>query len=71
MKKTDIPFSPVLRLLRGYGVNAVQLATILGVSYNTASARLRRPDTLTLREIGLISSRAGIPIEEVRAAIRR
>lgn len=71
MKRAEIPFAPVQRLLRGYGLTAVQLAAILGCSYNTAASRLRNPSLLTLRELELVSVRGGIPMDEVRAAIKR
>lgn len=71
MKRTDIPFGSVQRLLRGYGLNAVQLAAIWDCSYNTAAARLRNPSRLTLRELELVSIRAGIPIAEIRESIKR
>lgn len=64
-------FSPMQRLLKGYGLNAVHLSMIWGVAYNTAAARLREPATLTLRELQLVSDQAGIPMEEIRACIRK
>lgn len=64
-------FSPVQRLLKGYGLNAVHLSLIWGCAYNTAAARLREPANLTLRELQLVSEQAGIPMDEIRSCIRK
>ena len=69
--KREMPFASMQRLLRGYGVTAVRLSEILDVSYNTAAARCRDPGRLTLHELQRISTGAGIPIEELRSAIKR
>ena len=69
LKKSDVPFARVRRLLLGYGVNATALAEILDCSYNTAASRLRNPQDLTLRELGAISRRGHISIEEIREVI--
>lgn len=71
MKRADKPFAPVERLLRGYGVTAVKMASITGSCYNTAANRLNNPGTITLNELFLICSRAGIPVDELRSCLRR
>lgn len=50
-------------------VSMEQLAGYMGVSRNTATARLNAPENITLKELGAISRGLGIPIEELRAAI--
>ena len=70
MKRQEIPFVSLQRLIRGYNLNAVKLADIWHCSYNTAAARLRDPGKITLRELEKISNSAGIPMDEIRACIR-
>ena len=70
-KCANKPFAPVERLLRGYGVTPVLLASYTGSCYNTAASRLNNPGTLTLNELFTICHRAGIPVDELRSCIRR
>lgn len=59
------------RLLKGYGLTPTSLASVLRVSVPTASSRLARPGTLTMEELYTISSRAHIPMDEIREAVKR
>lgn len=70
-KPRPTPWVTVTRLLRGYGINATSLADILDCSRPTATRRLQEPGTLTLDELHRISTRAHIPIDEIREAIKR
>ena len=54
------------RLLRGYGLNAPQLAKILFCSETTARTRLKDPNTITTGEWRKIHRNGHIPIEEIR-----
>lgn len=69
IKPRDPPFVKVKRLLLGYGLDATALSAVLGCSYNTAAARLKKPEDFTLREIGAINKRGHVPLEELREAI--
>lgn len=68
--KRAIPFAAVQRLIRGYGLTSARVADILGCSFNTGASRLRDPGKLTLRELCRLADAAGIPLEELRAALR-
>lgn len=70
-KKPALPWTPMQRLLRSYGLTATLLADILRVSRPTAAKRLSAPGALTLEELHTISQRAHIPIEEIREAMQR
>ena len=59
---------PILGLLRYYQYNPGKLAIVLTCHENTARNRLKKPETLTLRELRRLN-RAGVPIERIRAAI--
>lgn len=69
--KRDKPFITVRRLLLGYDVTASELARILDCSYNTARSRLDNPQTFTLHELEMVSLRHHVPMDEIRASIRR
>lgn len=69
--KRDKPFITVARLLRGYEITPTKLAAILGCAYGTARSRLDNPSTLSLGELELVSLKAHIPMDEIRASIRR
>lgn len=62
-------FMPVARTLKGYG-NASEIGTAIGKSYQTARARLNKPEELTLGELRLLSLRLHIPKEELISAIK-
>lgn len=70
-KRKDVPFVKVRRLLLGYELDASALAGVLGCTYNTARARLDRPETLTLAELDKVCTRGHVPIDEIRAAISK
>lgn len=69
IKQRNVPYAKVRRLLLGYGLDATALSAVLGCSYNTAAARLKNPQELTLQEIGAINRRGHVPMEELREAI--
>lgn len=71
IKPKEPPFIRVRRLLLGYEMTPQSLAAVLECSENTARARLRSPETLTLGELDKISRRGHIPMEEIRAALVR
>lgn len=71
VKTPTMPWDPMRRLLRGYGLTATELASILQVSRPTASKRLQQPGTLTLDELFTINRRKGIPMDEIKEALRR
>lgn len=69
-KKDRLPFQSFTELLRGKGLNSVQLAEVLGCSPNTAMTKLKQPSRFTLRDIARLSHRGHIHIEELREAIK-
>ena len=57
--------------LRGISIEmAAERLAIEGLSKNTLRRRLQHPDKFTIGELLTISKRIGIPIEEIRAAIK-
>jgi len=71
VKRIEIPYAAVGRLLKGYGINAEKLAGILECSVPTARARLNDPQRFSLAELGKVSRKGHVPIEEIRDAITR
>ena len=71
VKLAEKPYSAMRRLLLGHEMTGRRLAKVLGCSYSTAARRLDGPDTFTLGELVVLSVNGHIPIEEIRAAIRR
>ena len=71
IKPTAIPFIKMRRLLLGYELNATKLSKALGVSYNTARARLDNPGSFTVAELDAICKKAHVPMDEIRAAMIR
>lgn len=69
-KKTNDPYDPMRRLLRGYGIDSPHLARALGCCEETARMRLKDPARLTLRELRDVCVRLGVPADEIRDAIR-
>ena len=63
-------FEPMRRLIRGYGLNGTKLAKVLNVSEQTARSRIREPERLTLGDLERLNRMGGIPLDEIRAAIR-
>lgn len=58
------------RVLNAYELNSgPALASVLGVSRNTALARINHPEQLTVGELRKISLRGHVPVEELRAAL--
>lgn len=64
------PREPMTRLLMGYGLDSVTLASVLGCSRPTAKGRLQDPGRLTLAELRDICIRGGVPADEIRQAVR-
>ena len=54
------------RVLKGYEINAVKLAAMIGVSEPTARKRLKNPGLLTGNDWLNISRKCHIPVEEIR-----
>ena len=71
IKKPEIPFVQMRRLLLGREINAVALSKVLGISYNTARARLDNPGSFTVAELDAICKKAHVPMDEIRAAMIR
>lgn len=60
--------------LNGY-INASDLTQedvgrIIGTGRDTARAKLRRPDDLTVGQLKALGKRLGVPIDELRAALQ-
>ena len=72
--KREIPHARVGNLIagaamqQGYSIGA--LGPVIGVSENTARARIKAPGDLTLSEYTALCRKLHIPIEDARAAIR-
>lgn len=71
VKQKEPSFAKLGRLLKGYGLNGAKMAKILDRSQPTGKDRIDHPGNLTLDELSLISSRAHIPMDELRDAIIR
>ena len=69
-KQKQVPFAPTARLLRGYGLNCVNLAQILECCPNTALKKLNNPEQLTLSDLRRISRLAHVPAEEIRESLK-
>lgn len=71
LKEHPKPYAELGRLLRGYELSTgPALGAVIRLGEQAALARLRDPGKLTVRELGMICRNAGIPAEEIRAAIR-
>lgn len=57
------------RLLKGYGLNSVNLGEILDMSHQAAMKRLRDPMLFTLNDLMLVHRRGHIPVDEIVNAI--
>ncbi len=72
--KREIPHQRVGALIAGAAIqqdmSIGDLGPIIGASANTARARIKAPGELTLSELTRLGKCLGIPIEELRAAIR-
>lgn len=64
------PFSEMIRLLKGYDMTGVRLASVIGKSEFTARQRIKFPGDLTLSELAAICKTGHIPAEELRGAIK-
>ena len=69
LKTPDPPFIAMRRLLLGYGMNGPLMGRAMGTTDKTGKRRLDHPEELTLGELKKLS-RAGIPAEEIRDAIK-
>lgn len=71
LKEHPKPYAELGRLLRGYELNTgPALGAVIDKGDKAALARLLDPGKLTVRELGMICRRAGIPAEEIRACIK-
>ena len=61
---------PMTRLLRGYHLNGENLSGILRCTPPTARKKIDNPGRLTLDDLSLIHRVVGIPLDEIRGAIR-
>lgn len=68
LRKDEGPYSNLLKLFRGYRLGGEELARVIGKSPTTGYERLRNPGKITIEELRKIN-RAGIPIDEIRAAL--
>lgn len=68
LKKREGPYDKLLFLLRGYELGGDELAAVIGCSRATGYKRLKDPGKLTIADLRKIN-RAGVPIDEIRAAI--
>jgi len=71
VRRREVPFVSVRRLLLGRELDATALAKVLGCSYNTAKARLDKPETMTLAELDRVCRAGHVPMDDIRAAIIR
>ena len=69
IKKREVPFAKMQRLLLGYGLDGPKLGAVLGCTPTTARSRLNNPETLTLAELERISKHGHIPKSEIIEAI--
>ena len=60
---------PIVGLIRYYGLNKKDLAHIWRCAERTVDRRLDAPESITILELRQLN-RAGVPIEEIRGAIR-
>lgn len=72
--RREIPHERVGRLIAGAAsvrrISTADLAAKLGKCENTVRARIRNPGDLTLSELTQLGKYLGIPIDELRFAIR-
>lgn len=67
IKKT---VDPIRRLLNTYELNSgPALASVLGVSRNTALNRVNHPERMTVAELRALNKKGHIPLDELRAAL--
>lgn len=62
-------FAAVARVLKGYG-STTEIAAAMEKSVPTATARIKRPEDLTLGELRRLSMRLHIPKEEIVNSIK-
>ena len=74
LKHSKHPDADLITRIRGemsaQHVPQYELAESLGIGKNTLADRLRNPEKLTLGDLRKISSKLGIPAEDVRGLIR-
>ena len=74
LRQREVPHAQLGRLLAGAAVvqdvGAEEIGVMIGCCGKTARSRLRNPGELTVSELTRLGKRLGIPIEELRAAIR-
>lgn len=69
VKTAEPLFAAVARVLKGYA-NMTEIAAAMERSVPTASARIKRPEDLTLGELRQLSHRLHIPKEELIGAVK-
>ncbi|MBR2581762.1 MAG: hypothetical protein IKD61_00055 [Oscillospiraceae bacterium] len=74
LRQREVPHAQLGRLLAGAAVvqdvGAEEIGVMIGCCGKTARSRLRNPGDLTVSELTRLGKRLGIPIDELRAAIR-
>ena len=74
LRQREVPHAQLGLLLAGAAVvqdvGAEEIGVMIGCCGKTARSRLRNPGELTVSELTRLGKRLGIPIEELRAAIR-
>jgi len=71
LRETRPDFDAMGRLLRGYGANGAQLSIAIGCARETALRKLDDPSRLTLGDLARASKAFGIPMDEIRAAVKK
>lgn len=69
-KKSSVPFESMARLLKGYDLNAPELARVLGCSVPTAREKLKDPGRLTLRDLAKVNTYGHISLDIIKQAIK-
>ncbi len=72
VRRYQPPYEKMRRLIRGYGLNAPKLASVLDCGETKARSLLRdRTAHLTLEDLHRLNTHGHIPIEEIREALQR
>ena len=70
LKEPEVPYSAMRMLIKSYGISGRRLADIIYCSPPTAVKKLKNPKLFTLEDLHYINKRLGIPMEEIREAVR-
>ena len=71
LKQNKPEYDAVGRLLKGYGANGSNLARAIVCAPATARKKLAEPKYLTLEDLDRASRHYGIPMDELREAIKK